>query len=161
MKKQTKIIIGIIIVLAVLAGVFGVMNRNASKGKDGLVIASGGKETVIAWEDIKREAFEGDLVNGKGESKHHAYEGAPLASVLEQAKAGISENSKLTVTSEDNYSAELSGAEVLEAGKVYVALTQDGEMIEGIEGGQGAQLIVFGDTNSKRAVRYMKTVSTE
>lgn len=42
---------------------------------------------------------------------------------------------------------------------MYVALTQDGEMIEGIEGGQGAQLIVFGDPDSKRAVRYMKTVS--
>ena len=161
MKKQTKIIIGIIIVLAVLAGVFGAMNRNASIGKDGLVIVSGGKETVIAWEDIKRATFEGDLVNGKGESKHHAYEGVLLASVLEQAKAGISEDSKLTVTSEDNYSAELSGAEVLETGKVYVAFTQDGEMIEGIEGGQGAQLIVCGDPNSKRAVRYLKIVSTE
>ena len=41
---------------------------------------------------------------------------------------------------------------------VFVALTADGEMIEGIEGGQGAQLIVFGDPNSTRAVQYMKTV---
>lgn len=56
---------------------------------------------------------------------------------------------------------ECTGAEVLEAGKVYVALTDDGETIEGIEGGQGARLIVFGDPNSKRAVRYLKTVSIE
>ena len=44
---------------------------------------------------------------------------------------------------------------------VFVALTADGEMIEGIEGGQGAQLIVFGDPNSKRAVQYMKTVDVK
>ena len=70
-------------------------------------------------------------------------------------------DTKITVTSEDNYSAELTGEELLEAGKVYVAFTDGEEMIEGIEGGQGAQLVVFGDPNSKRAVRYMKTVTAE
>jgi hypothetical protein len=70
-------------------------------------------------------------------------------------------DTKITVTSEDNYSAELTGEELLEAGKVYVALTDGEEMIEGIEGGQGAQLVVFGDPNSKRAVRYMKTVTAD
>ena len=48
-----------------------------------------------------------------------------------------------------------------EAGKVYVALTDGGKQVEGIDGGQGAQLIVFGDQNSKRAVRYLKTISVE
>ena len=70
-------------------------------------------------------------------------------------------DTKITVTSEDNYSAELTGEELLEAGKVYVALTDGEEMIEGIEGGQGAQLVVFGDPNSKRAMRYMKTVTAD
>ena len=70
-------------------------------------------------------------------------------------------DTKITVTSEDKYSAELTGEELLEAGKVYVALTDGEEMIEGIEGGQGAQLVVFGDPNSKRAVRYMKTVTAD
>ena len=81
--------------------------------------------------------------------------------LLKAAGVSISEGSKITVTSEDNYSAELTGAEVLESGKVYVALTADGEALEGIEGGQGAQLIVFGDSNQKRAVKYMKIVSIE
>ena len=46
-------------------------------------------------------------------------------------------------------------------GKVYVALTDNGKQIEGIEGGQGGQLIIFGDPNSKRAVRYLKTIEVE
>lgn len=156
-----KLMIGVIAVLAVLAAVLGIMNRSSGTKKEGLIIAAGGKETVISWEEIGRTSFEGDLINGKGETKHHAYEGAELKALLEKAKAGITENSKITVTSEDNYSAELTGSELLEEGKVYVALTLDGEIIEGIEGGQGAQLIVFGDPNQKRAVRYMKTVAIE
>jgi hypothetical protein len=42
-----------------------------------------------------------------------------------------------------------------------VALTDNGDQIEGIEGGQGGQLIVFGDPNSKRAVRYLKTIEVK
>jgi phage gp36-like protein len=73
----------------------------------------------------------------------------------------LTADAEITATSEDNYAADLSGAEALEAGKVYVALTDNGEQIEGIEGGQGGQLIVFGDPNSKRAVRYLKTIEVK
>ncbi|MBP3896410.1 MAG: hypothetical protein J6D57_01050, partial [Mogibacterium sp.] len=92
---------------------------------------------------------------------HNKYEGAELSAIFKDNGIELADDVVVTVTSEDNYSAELTGSEILESGKVYVALTQDGEMIEGIEGGQGAQLIVFGDPNSKRAVRYMKTVSLD
>ena len=156
-----KLIIGIIAALAVVAAVLGIMNRSSGPKKDGLMIVFGGKETVISWEEIGRTSFEGDLINGKGETKHNTYEGTELKNLLGKAGAEIAENNKITVTSEDNYSAELTGSELLEEGKVYVALARDGEMIEGIEGGQGAQLIVFGDPNQKRAVRYMKTVAIE
>lgn len=160
MKKKT--IAAIIILLAVAAAVLGIYNRNASgTAKEGLTVIAGGKETVISWEEIGSAAFEGDIVNGKGESKHHSFEGAELAVLLRQAKIDVTAESKITAASEDNYSAELSGAEVLEPGKVWVALSADGEALEGIEGGQGAQLIVFGDSNSKRAVRYLKTFTIE
>jgi hypothetical protein len=86
-----------------------------------LVIAAGGSEIAVAWEDIDAQPFEGDMVNGKGETSHHEFTGAELSSIL----------------------------------------ADNGEMLEGIEGGQGAQLVVFGDPNSKRAVRYMKTVTAE
>ena len=42
-----------------------------------------------------------------------------------------------------------------------LVLAGGGKQIEGIDGGQGAQLIVFGDQNSKRAVRYLKTISVK
>lgn len=157
-KKAIAIVVAVLIVaVAVLA----IVNRNNNEDRPGMIISAGGSETAVAWEDIKVQTFEGDTVNGKGEKFHNIYEGAELSAILEDNGIDLAENAVVTVTSEDNYSAELTGAEILESGKVYVALTQDDEIIEGIEGGQGAQLIVFGDPNSKRAVRYMKTVSID
>lgn len=156
---QKKIIAIIVAILVIAVAVLAVVNRSSSDDRPGMVISADGSETAVAWEDIDAQAFEGDIVNGKGETFHNTYEGAELSAILKDNGIELAEDSVVTVTSEDNYSAELTGAEILEGGKVYVALTQDGEMIEGIEGGQGAQLIVFGDPDSKRAVRYMKTVS--
>lgn len=159
MKKKAIVII--VAVLIVAAAVLAIVNRNSSEDKSGMIVSVGSRETVISWDNIKAEEFEGDVVNGKGEKFHNIYEGAELSAVLGDNGIDITEDAVITITSEDNYSAELTGEEALEEGKVYVALTQDGKMIESIDGGQGAQLIVFGDPNSKRAVRYMKTVSID
>ena len=155
---QKKSIATIIAILVVVAAVLVFVNRKGDKNVSGLILSGSGKEITVAWEDVGGQSFEGDLVNGKGEVTHHEYTGSEL-----QAANGIevTESSVITAASEDNYSAELTGAELLEAGKVYVALTDGGKQLEGIDGGQGAQLIVFGDQNSKRAVRYLKTISVK
>ena len=158
---QKKMITGIIAILVVVTAVLVFVNRKGDKNVSGLVLAGGGKEVTIAWEDVGGQAFEGDLVNGKGEVTHHEYTGSELQALLAASDIEVTESSVITAASEDNYSAELTGAELLEAGKVYVALTDGGKQIEGIDGGQGAQLIVFGDQNSKRAVRYLKTISVK
>ncbi len=158
---QKKLIAGIIAILVVVTAVLVFVNRKGDKNVSGLVLAGGGKEVTIAWEDVGGQAFEGDLVNGKGEVTHHEYTGSELQALLAANGIEVTESSVITAASEDNYSAELTGAELLESGKVYVALTDGGKQIEGIDGGQGAQLIVFGDQNSKRAVKYLKTISVK
>ena len=158
---QKKLIAGIIAILVVVTAVLVFVNRKGDKNVSGLVLASGGKEITVAWEDVGGQSFEGDLVNGKGEVTHHEYTGSELQALLAANGIEVTESSVITAASEDNYSAELTGAELLESGKVYVALTDGGKQLEGIDGGQGAQLIVFGDQNSKRAVRYLKTISVK
>ena len=157
---QKKLIAAIIAILVVITAVLVFVNRKGDKNVSGLIL-SGGKEITVAWEDVGGQSFEGDLVNGKGEVTHHEYTGSELQALLAANGIEVTESSVITAASEDNYSAELTGAELLEAGKVYVALTDGGKQIEGIDGGQGAQLIVFGDQNSKRAVRYLKTISVQ
>ena len=158
---QKKSIATIIAILVVVAAVLVFVNRKGDKNVSGLILSGSGKEITVAWEDVGGQSFEGDLVNGKGEVTHHEYTGSELQALLAANGIEVTESSVITAASEDNYSAELTGAELLEAGKVYVALTDGGKQIEGIDGGQGAQLIVFGDQNSKRAVRYLKTISVQ
>ena len=158
---QKKLIAGIIAILVVVAAVLVFVNRKGDKNVSGLILSGSGKEITVAWEDVGGQSFEGDLVNGKGEVTHHEYTGSELQALLAANGIEVTESSVITAASEDNYSAELTGAELLEAGKVYVALTDGGKQLEGIDGGQGAQLIVFGDQNSKRAVRYLKTISVK
>ena len=158
---QKKSIATIIAILVVVAAVLVFVNRKGDKNVSGLILSGSGKEITVAWEDVGGQSFEGDLVNGKGEVTHHEYTGSELQALLTANGIEVTESSVITAASEDNYSAELTGAELLEAGKVYVALTDGGKQIEGIDGGQGAQLIVFGDQNSKRAVRYLKTISVK
>ena len=64
---QKKMITGIIAILIVVTAVLVFVNRKGDKNVSGLVLAGGGKEVTIAWEDVGGQAFEGDLVNGKGE----------------------------------------------------------------------------------------------
>ena len=158
---QKKLIAGIVAILVVVTAVLVFVNRKGDKNVSGLILSGGGKEITVAWEDVGGQSFEGDLVNGKGEVTHHEYTGSELQALLAASGIEVTESSVITAASQDNYSAELTGAELLEAGKVYVALTDGGKQIEGIDGGQGAQLIVFGDQNSKRAVRYLKTISVK
>ena len=158
---QKKLIAAIIAILVVVTAVLVFFNRKGDKNVSGLMLSGGGKEITVAWEDVGVQSFEGDLVNGKGEVTHHEYTGSELQALLAASGIEVTESSVITAASEDNYSAELTGAELLEAGKVYVALTDGGKQLEGIDGGQGAQLIVFGDQNSKRAVRYLKTISVK
>lgn len=158
---QKKSIAAIIAILVVVAAVLVFVNRKGDKNVSGLILSASGKEITVAWEDVAGQSFEGDLVNGKGEVTHHEYTGSELQALLAANGIEVTESSVITAASEDNYSAELTGAELLEAGKVYVALTDGGKQLEGIDGGQGAQLIVFGDQNSKRAVRYLKTISVK
>ena len=158
---QKKLIAAIIAILVVVTAVLVFVNRKGDKNVSGLMLSGGGKEITVAWEDVGVQSFEGDLVNGKGEVTHHEYTGSELQALLAASGIEVTESSVITAASQDNYSAELTGAELLEAGKVYVALTDGGKQIEGIDGGQGAQLIVFGDQNSKRAVRYLKTISVK
>ena len=158
---QKKSIATIIAILVVVAAVLVFVNRKGDKNVSGLILSGSGKEITVAWEDVGGQSFEGDLVNGKGEVTHHEYTGSELQALLAANGIEVTESSVITAASEDNYSAELTGAELLEAGKVYVALTDGGKQLEGIDGGQGAQLIVFGDQNSKRAARYLKTISVK
>lgn len=160
MKKKT--ILTVIAALLIMIGVMlAVKVRTNAPDSAGLIIQNGEKTINVRWEDINQTTFTGEIVNGKGDVSNHEYKGIELIELFNVNGIVIKEDTKITVTSEDNYTAELTGEEVMTGSKVYVAVVCDNEMIESIEGNQGGQLVVYGDANAKRQVRYLKTITIE
>jgi hypothetical protein len=156
-----KLIIGILALLAVTMAVAAVhlMNQDAIAC---MVILQGEQETAVSFGDLDKSAFSGELTDGKGDVTHHEYTGILLRKLLEDKGIDLAQISGVTVTSADNYSVEFTAEEILHADKVYVAITADGAKIEGIDPGtDGVQLIVFGDANSRRCVRFAQKITVK
>ena len=89
---------------------------------------------------VNLHPVDGKLINGKGEEREIHASGVELLEFL--SDHGVAVQSGVKVTADDGYSADVTMQELQEAGKVYL-LMEDGER---------PQLVVFGDTDSKRNV---------
>ena len=107
-----------------------------------------GKSHDAAISDLKKDDVSGIRVNGKGEEIEVNGKGISLADLLAMKK--IEGFAKVTVVSDDSYSAEVTADEIAQGGKAYI-LVEDEE----------ARLVVFGDTNSKRSVSNVKQIVVE
>lgn len=120
-----------------------------------MMIRNGDQEISVSFEDLRKEEFAGELVDGKGTVTAHSYTGILLKDLLSAKGINPAEITVLKVTSADNYSVEFTGDEIRTDGTVYAAVVADGQPIEGIDPGtEGVQIIVFGDPNSRRCVRF-------
>ena len=153
MKKKMIVLFALLLAITMLVAVVHRMNHEPPAG---LVLTAHGESLQIPLKKLDRIAFSGELVDGKGVVTQHSYRGILLAELLQE---GIS---KVLVTSADQYTAEFQLQEVLENETVYLAVVADGQQIEGIDPGTpGAQLVVFGDPNSRRCVRFAAQITLE
>lgn len=151
--KQKKRIIGILAILILLTAVLAVVHFSTrDKVPEGaLMVTFQDKTTYLALDKLTTAEISGTIVNGKGEEKDVHEKGVRVAEALREAGIDPSAVSLVTVTAADEYSVELSGEEIREDGKAYLA--EDGE--------GGVKLVVFGDANSKRNVRDVVKVTVQ
>ena len=127
-----------------------------------MVIVQGERELAVSFEELEQGAFSGELMDGKGDVTAHEYTGVLLRDLLEEKGIDPAGIAGVTVTSADNYSVTFTGEEVLQEDKVYAAVAADGTRIQGIDPGtDGVQIIVFGDPNSRRCVRFAQRITIE
>lgn len=156
--NKKLVIIGCVIVIAITA-VVGFFFRSSQEETEGITLVIGEEEINVGLKELKQTEFEGDLIDGKGDTSHHAYEGVNLAELLNAKKLDLAVVSDVEAVSADQYAVSITGDELREGDRVYIAVSDNGQTIEGIDPGtEGAQLIVFGDDNSKRCVRFLNTV---
>ena len=148
--NHKKSIIGIIAALVLLTAVFTVIHLTTrSRVPEGsLAINYNGKVCYVEIDSKDLIEVRGTVVNGKGEEKEVHEQGIAVSDVLRAAGIDLTAISGVTVTADDEFSAELSADEVNEDGKAY--LTDDGETMT---------LIVFGDSNSKRRIHNVVSLT--
>ena len=156
-----KLMMGIALLL-VVTGLVAAVHLSRQEEVPCMVILQGNQETAVSFSDLDRGAFSGALTDGKGDVTFHNYTGILLRNLLEAKGIDLTRISGVTVTSADNYSVVFTGEEILQADRVYAATTADGKTIEGIDpGSDGVQVIVFGDPNSRRCVRFAQKITVE
>ena len=140
-------------ILAVTVALLAILHltgdRIVEQGK--VEIIQKGQKWFLGKSDIARIPVKGELVNGKGERVSIDAKGSLLADVLTSVGIDPAEVDVLKITSQDEYSAEVSGEELLEAGKVYLISDEEGAYT----------LIVFGDSNSKRKVKNVARIEVD
>ena len=151
--KQKRILLLIIFILAAAVALLAILHltgdRNAEKGQ--VEIIQKGQKWFVSESEIARIPVKGELINGKGERVQIDAEGSLLADVLTSVGIDPAEVAVLKISSENAYSAEISGEELLEEGKVY--LTSNGD--------KTFTLVVFGDSNSKRKVKNVVKIEVD
>ena len=151
--RRNRIIPLVLLILAAAVALLAILHltsdRIVERGK--VEIIRKGQTSLFGEIDIARIPVQGELVNGKGESIKIDAKGSLLADVLVSAGIDPAEVAVLKISSHDEYSAEISGEELLEAGKVYL-----------ISDGEGSfTLVVFGDSNSKRKVKNVVRIEVD
>ena len=101
-----------------------------------------GKNTVVDFSTLSLESFSGTVVNGKGQSKEVSGQGIRIDKLI-----GDSGFTEARVVADDEYNAVVKPADTANA------------WIQ-IESGK-ARLIVFGDSDSKRAVKNVVRIEVK
>ena len=159
MKKKIVFLFAILLVVTALVAV---VHRMTHEAPAGLTLTVHGESLHLPLTQLDQVAFSGELVDGKGTVTAHSYRGILLADLLQEANVSTEGVSRVLATSADQYTAEFQLQEVLENETVYLAVVADGQPIEGIDPGTpGAQLVVFGDANSRRCVRFLAQITLE
>ncbi len=150
MKKKSIIVITVLVIItAIIAAVHLSAREQIPEGA--IQVDSGGSSSYIELSEMSLEKVSGTVVNGKGEEKELSADGASLATALSEAGIKVQDVSLVKVTADDEYSAEITGDEMRESGKVFLYQEEEGK----------TGLVVFGDENSKRRIHSVVKIDVQ
>ena len=156
MKRYAKYLIGLA-VIAVVA-VLVMVNRNSVQedidraSAKQLSVVLDGVEQIYEYseEDPAYVEFDAQMRKKNGDVYDNHYAGMPLG-------AAIQEDSAVTVTCADQYEIQLTGAEILAEGNVYLVTKEDGEPLPEESG--SFMLVITQDEFSTRWAKNVVKVS--
>ncbi|MFI3174078.1 MAG: molybdopterin-dependent oxidoreductase [Bacillota bacterium] len=173
MKKENKIAVAI---LAVLAGVVAVamgLNKDVAEANKATfenvqinILLDGAEVGLISYDELlalESNEFEAIYDTSNTEPVLESYRGVELKLLLEEFGIALEDKKAVVLTAVDNYAMAYSVEEVMQDDNVYVAYEREGEAILGKEdGGAGPlQAIVTSDKFSNRRCKWLISVEVQ
>ena len=148
-SKTIKIAAAVLLLITIAAAAVYLLGR-ASIPEDAVVVEYGNATYIVDLEGIRLEEIHGERVNGKGEVKPVDGMGTTLRNLLAWTLGKDFSCETVTVMASDGVSATVTADELAEEGKVALLLNEeDGRL----------QLIVFGDSDSKRSIKQVERLT--
>ena len=146
-KTMKILIIALLLVTVIAAGAY--LALRAQIPEDAIVLEYGSTTYIVDLQGIKMTEIHGERINGKGEIKPVDGMGFHLQNLVAWTLGKDFTCDTVTITASDGVSAEITADELNEEGKVVLLWNEeDGRL----------QLIVFGDSDSKRSVKQVERI---
>ncbi|MBQ9047018.1 MAG: hypothetical protein IJ120_03860 [Solobacterium sp.] len=136
-----KKIVLVLFLAAALTACLTLLHLNSRKpaAENGITVCYNSKESIVDIRKLNLTEVSGTAVNGKGEEKTISGKGILLKDVLTYAGAETYEQA--VVTADDEFSATVTAEEI------------NGDTVYLISEEEEVQMVVFGDSDSKRRVK--------
>ena len=146
-KTMKILMLALLLVTIIVAGAY--LALRAQVPEDAIVLEYGSTTYIVDLQGIKMTEIHGERINGKGEIKPVDGMGFHLQDLVAWTLGKDFICDTVTITASDGVSAEITADELNEEGKVVLLWNEeDGRL----------QLIVFGDSDSKRSVKQVERI---
>ena len=165
MNKPLRILLGVCAVLLITALV--IANRRGTAAADDLAakgtltVVAGGKELVYDYDESSDSyrTFPAKMTRRNGDSFDKEYSGIELSAILGALGIDIAEGSSVRAVCADNYEVELTGAEILDPGNIYIVTREGGEPLP--EGDGPFMMVICHDEFSTRWAKQIVKISVD
>jgi|SRR5690554_6222657 len=161
MSKQTKLLLGLIVIFVVVTGILSAVNINRIQGLDQekLTIVAGSQSKEITLGELKElpaTSFTAELRSTSQPNQTITFTGISIKDLLEYLKIDVT-FSEVAFSSLDGFTTVLSVDEVMMDDNVYVVYKRDNEpILSKSDGGTGPmEIIVAQDPFSNRWNKYV------
>ena len=149
-KTMKILMLALLLVTIIAAGAY--LALRAQIPEDAIALEYGSTTYIVDLQGIKMTEIHGERMNGKGETKPVDGMGFHLQDLVAWTLGKDFTCNTVTITASDGVSAEITADELNEEGKVVLLWNEeDGRL----------QLIVFGDSNSKRSVKQVERIEVK
>ena len=148
-SKTTKILLAVLLLVTAAAAAVYLLGRDKVP-ENTIAVDDGNTVHYADLQGLRLEEIHGERLNGKGETKPADGVGTTLYNLLTWTLGKDFTCTSVTVEAADGFHAEVSMEEMLEENKAVLLLNEE-------EG--SFQLIVFGDSDSKRSVKNVERLT--